>query len=91
MYRVDHFQAIISPGQSFVLALGRIRNRPWVEDTNLTVRPTVYPSISVDHRVADGAVAVRFLGKITEIIENPFRILWSPVESTLKNTGGSNI
>src|SRR5260370_23001051 len=28
MYRVDHFQAIISPGQSFMLAAGRSRNRP---------------------------------------------------------------
>jgi len=87
MYRVDHFQALISPGQSFVLALGRIRDRPWVEETTLMVRPTVYLSLSVDHRVADGAVAVGFLGKIADIIENPFQILWS--SSISKDTGGS--
>ena len=31
MYRVDHFQAIITPGQSSILAVGQIRKRPWVD------------------------------------------------------------
>jgi pyruvate dehydrogenase E2 component (dihydrolipoamide acetyltransferase) len=78
MYRVDHFQAIISPGQSFILAAGRIRNRPWAEDATLTVRPTLMLNLSVDHRVADGAAAAILLGELAAIIENPFRILWSP-------------
>jgi pyruvate dehydrogenase E2 component (dihydrolipoamide acetyltransferase) len=70
MYRVDHFQAIISPGQSFVLAVGRICNRPWVK-TSLEIRPTIILNLSVDHRVADGVAAVLFLEKIAEIIEKP--------------------
>ena len=41
MYRVDRFEGIISPGQSFLLAAGKLRNRPWVEDTSLLIRPTV--------------------------------------------------
>jgi len=81
MARVDHFQAIIIPGQSFVLAVGRIAKRPWVENTTLTVRPTVMLTLSVDHRVADGAAAAQFLGKVAEIVENPYRILRRQDES----------
>ncbi len=75
MYRVDHFQALITPGQSFVLAVGQIRNRPWVEGSVLLVRPTVRLQLSVDHRVADGVTAVVFLDQIAALIEDPARIL----------------
>ena len=71
MYRVDHFQAIITPGQSSILAVGQIRKRPWVDGTSLTVKPTVMLNLTVDHRVADGAIGAAFLSKIVELIENP--------------------
>ena len=70
MYRVDHFHGIISPGQSSILAVGQIRQRPWVEQA-LTVKPTLILNLTVDHRVADGAAAAAFLGQIIELIENP--------------------
>lgn len=70
MYRVDNFQAIISPGQSSILAVGQIRKRPWAEES-LTIKPTVMLNLTVDHRVADGAAAAIFLGKLIELIENP--------------------
>ena len=77
MYRVDRFEGIISPGQSFILAAGKLRERPWVEDKSLVVRPTVILNLSVDHRVADGATAAAFLERIAEVIENPYRVLWN--------------
>jgi pyruvate dehydrogenase E2 component (dihydrolipoamide acetyltransferase) len=77
MYRVDRFEGIITPGQSFILAAGKLRERPWVEDQSLVVRPTVVLNLSVDHRVADGAVAAAFLERIAEVIENPYRVLWN--------------
>ena len=77
MYRVDRFEGIISPGQSFILAAGKLRDRPWVEDKSLVVRPTVILNLSVDHRVADGATAAAFLERIAEVIENPYRVLWN--------------
>jgi pyruvate dehydrogenase E2 component (dihydrolipoamide acetyltransferase) len=80
-YRVDQFQAIITPGQSFILAVGKIDHRPWVEAGELTVAQTVNLTLSVDHRVADGALAAQFLEKIAETIENPYRLLWSPTNS----------
>jgi pyruvate dehydrogenase E2 component (dihydrolipoamide acetyltransferase) len=81
MYRVDQFQALITPGQSFVLAVGKIDNRPWVDKGVLTVAPTLRLNLSVDHRVADGALAARFLGNIADLIENPYRLLWEPKKS----------
>jgi pyruvate dehydrogenase E2 component (dihydrolipoamide acetyltransferase) len=74
MYRVTQFQAIISPGQSFILAVGKIENRPWVEGRGLIVTETMNLTLSVDHRVADGAVAARFLESIATVIENPERL-----------------
>ena len=80
-YRVDHFQAIISPGQSFILAVGKIDHRPWVEAGALIVAQTVTLTLSVDHRVADGALAAQFLERIAAVIENPYRLLWAPTNS----------
>ena len=81
IFRVDRFQAIIIPGQSFILATGRIDRRPWVEAGALIVAQTMGLTLSVDHRVADGALAGQFLERIAAIIENPYRLLWSPPES----------
>jgi pyruvate dehydrogenase E2 component (dihydrolipoamide acetyltransferase) len=77
MYRVDRFEGIISPGQSFLLAAGKLCNRPWVEDTSLLIRPTVILNLSVDHRLADGATAAIFLERIAGIIENPSGVGWN--------------
>jgi pyruvate dehydrogenase E2 component (dihydrolipoyllysine-residue acetyltransferase) len=80
MYRVDHFQAIITPGQSSILAVGQIRRRPWVDGT-LTVKPTVMLNLTVDHRVADGAIGAAFLSKLVELIENPKGVSAQPAIS----------
>lgn len=77
-YRVDQFQAIISPGQSFILAVGRVAPRPWVESGALTVAQTLMLTLSVDHRVADGALAAEFLQHIAALVESPYRLLWTP-------------
>ena len=77
MYRVDHFQAIITPGQSSILAVGQIRKRPWVAET-LGVKPTVMLNLTVDHRVADGAAGAAFLSKMVDLIENPQSFSWQP-------------
>jgi pyruvate dehydrogenase E2 component (dihydrolipoamide acetyltransferase) len=76
MYRVDRFEGIISTGQSFILTAGKLRNRPWV-DTSLVIKPTIILNLSVDHRLADGALAAVFLERIADVIENPYRIVWS--------------
>jgi pyruvate dehydrogenase E2 component (dihydrolipoamide acetyltransferase) len=75
MYRVDHFQGIISPGQSSILAVGQIRERPWVDKT-LMIKRTLMLNLTVDHRVADGAAAAVLLGKMIELIEDPHDLRW---------------
>jgi pyruvate dehydrogenase E2 component (dihydrolipoamide acetyltransferase) len=73
MYRVDRFEGLISPGQTFILAVGKLRNRPWV-DTSLVIKPTIILNLSVDHRVADGAIAATLLERLAETIEQPDQI-----------------
>jgi pyruvate dehydrogenase E2 component (dihydrolipoamide acetyltransferase) len=86
MHRVDQFQAIITPGQSSILAVGQIRKRPWVEET-LTVKPTVMLNLTVDHRVTDGATGAAFLSKLVELIENPQGLFWQPSVSSGDGAG----
>ncbi|NIN65760.1 MAG: 2-oxo acid dehydrogenase subunit E2 [Anaerolineae bacterium] len=72
MLGVDVFQAIINPPQSAILATGRILERPVVEDGEVVARPTIYLTLSVDHRVLDGATAARFLQELQTLIEDPY-------------------
>lgn len=68
---VDEFAAVISPGQSSMLAVGRARPRPFAYQGRLALRTTLKLCLSVDHRVLDGGPAADFLGRIVERIENP--------------------
>ena len=77
MYGVDQFQAIINPPQSFIIAVGRVRERPYAVGSSLAVRSTMFMTLSVDHRITDGATAAKFLGRMVEIVEAPYRILWT--------------
>jgi pyruvate dehydrogenase E2 component (dihydrolipoyllysine-residue acetyltransferase) len=86
-YRVDRFQGIISPGQSSILAVGQIRERPWV-DVTLGIKPTVILNLTVDHRVADGAAGARFLGKIIDMIESSDAVLWTAHSKNDANEAG---
>ncbi len=67
----DDFAAVISPGQSSMLAVGRAMPRPFVVDHKVCVRPTMKLCLSVDHRVMDGGPAAEFLGRIVHYLEHP--------------------
>lgn len=75
MFGIDVFNAIINPPQAAILAVGRIAKRPFVVNETLEVRSTMWLSLSVDHRAADGAMAARFLQDLVTYLENPYRIL----------------
>ncbi len=70
-FRVDSFDAILNPPQATILAVGRILERPFVEDGQVRSVPTMKLSLSVDHRVLDGAAAARFLDSIVGLLESP--------------------
>lgn len=69
---------ILNPPQSAILGMHAIKNRA-VEHPEkpgeVAIRPMMYLALSYDHRIVDGAEAVRFLVKIKEGIEDPRRLL----------------
>jgi pyruvate dehydrogenase E2 component (dihydrolipoamide acetyltransferase) len=70
-FAVDQFNAIINPPQAAILAVGQIKQRPFAENGQLAVRSTMYLTLSVDHRILDGAEAARFLDRLGALIEEP--------------------
>ncbi len=75
MYRVDMFQAILNPPQAAILAVGRITERPVVVGGEVVPRPMMTVTLSCDHRVLDGVLGARFLGRVVEMIEEPYHLL----------------
>jgi pyruvate dehydrogenase E2 component (dihydrolipoamide acetyltransferase) len=73
--RVDSFDAILNPPQATILATGRVIERPFAEDGKLSLVPTMKLSLSVDHRVLDGAAAARLLDEIVGLLEAPAQAL----------------
>lgn len=71
MFGVESFHAIINPPESGILAVSAIIPKPVVVDGEIVVRPCLKLSLSVDHRLVDGAVAARFLARIKELVEAP--------------------
>jgi pyruvate dehydrogenase E2 component (dihydrolipoamide acetyltransferase) len=72
MFGVETFHAIINPPESGILSVSSIIKKPVVLDEEITVRPCLKLSLSVDHRVVDGVLAARFLGRVKELVEAPF-------------------
>jgi pyruvate dehydrogenase E2 component (dihydrolipoamide acetyltransferase) len=75
MFGVDHFQAILTEGQSSLLAVGRIRDQVIPIDGQPAVEPVLSLSLTCDHRVLDGALAAPFLAALVEYLEEPALLL----------------
>lgn len=75
MFDVEHFIAIINPPEAAILAVGSAQNVPVVQDGAVVPGVRMKATISVDHRVSDGAEAARFLQSIAEYLEEPVRLL----------------
>jgi len=75
MFDVENFAAIINPPEAGILAVGSAREVPVVENGEVKVGWRMKATISVDHRVSDGAEAARFMQKLAEFLENPVRML----------------
>ncbi|MBX5456965.1 MAG: 2-oxo acid dehydrogenase subunit E2 [Thermogemmatispora sp.] len=85
MYGIDTFHAIIPPGQSAILAVGKVTRRgvvveerkdgPAEPTAHLEIRPVMKVSLSADHRVLDGATGSRFLQRCKQLLENPYLLL----------------
>jgi len=75
MYDVENFTAIINPPEAAILALGSAREIPVVEGGAVKVGWRMKATLSVDHRISDGAEAAQFMQKLAEFLENPVRML----------------
>ena len=75
MLDVESFSAIIVPPQSAILATGSVTKTPVVRDDQIVVADIMKATLSVDHRVADGAEGAVFLNEIRKNLENPARLL----------------
>jgi len=71
MYGVDAFAAILNAPQAATLAVGRIADRIVPVNGRPEVRPMCTLTLSLDHRVADGARGAQFLETLAELIEEP--------------------
>ena len=71
MYNVDAFNAIITPPQAAILAVGRISDRVVPVEGKPGIRPMLTLTLSSDHRVVDGAQAAVFLNDVAEAIRDP--------------------
>ncbi len=76
MFGIDNFDAIINPPHAAILAVGAGAKKPIVgADGELTVGTVMSTTLSVDHRVIDGAMGADLLNAIKDNLENPMTML----------------
>ncbi|TDV50744.1 dihydrolipoamide acetyltransferase family protein [Actinophytocola oryzae] len=71
VFGVDTGTPIINPGESAILALGAIKDMPWVVDGEIRVRKVCQLSLSFDHRVVDGQQGSQFLADVGAVLADP--------------------
>ena len=70
------FTPIINPPESAILGMGKIAKTPVVRgDDAIAIRSIMYLCLTYDHRVIDGAPAVRFLVQVKRNLESPEALL----------------
>lgn len=75
MYDVEDFIAIVNPPEAAILAISSAREVPVVENGTVKAGWRMKVTISVDHRVSDGAEAAQFMQALAGFLENPVRML----------------
>jgi pyruvate dehydrogenase E2 component (dihydrolipoamide acetyltransferase) len=76
MFGIDNFDAVINPPHGGILAVGAGTKKPIVgDDGELTVATVMSVTLSVDHRVIDGALGAQLLNAIKDNLENPVAML----------------
>jgi 2-oxoisovalerate dehydrogenase E2 component (dihydrolipoyl transacylase) len=75
VFGMDTGTPILNPGEVAIVALGTIKQKPWVVDGEVRPRFVTTIGASFDHRVVDGDVASRFLADVASIIEEPALLL----------------
>jgi 2-oxoisovalerate dehydrogenase E2 component (dihydrolipoyl transacylase) len=71
VFGVDTGTPILNPGEAAILAVGSIKQAPWVVDGELAVRTVCQLALSFDHRLVDGEQGSRFLADVGRLLEDP--------------------
>ncbi len=75
MFGIDNFTAVLNPPEAAILAVGSTADEPVVIDGEVTVRARMRLTLTVDHRVLDGATGAAFLRDLTDLLAEPVRML----------------
>ncbi|HEY3847474.1 MAG TPA: pyruvate dehydrogenase complex dihydrolipoamide acetyltransferase [Acetobacteraceae bacterium] len=75
MYGVSQFTAIINPPQAAILAVAAGQQRPVVKNGALAVATIMTCTLTVDHRVADGALGAQWMAAFKVIVEDPLSLM----------------
>jgi pyruvate dehydrogenase E2 component (dihydrolipoamide acetyltransferase) len=75
VFGVDTGTPILTPGQAAILALGQIKDAPWVHEGQLAVRKVTTLALSFDHRIVDGDLGSRVLSEVGAMLTDPLRML----------------
>ena len=75
MYGVSTFAAIINPPQSAILAVAAGQQRAVVKGGQLAVATVMTCTLSVDHRIVDGALAAEWLAEFKRVVEDPLSLM----------------
>jgi pyruvate dehydrogenase E2 component (dihydrolipoamide acetyltransferase) len=74
-YKIEAFTPIINPPEVAILGIGKITDKPIVENNKIKIVPIMVLSLSFDHQVIDGATAAEFLDDICQFIIKPETLL----------------
>ena len=75
MFGVENFDAVINPPHASILAVGAGVKKPVVDGDQVVVKTVMSVTLSVDHRVIDGALGAQWLQAFKGYIENPMTML----------------
>jgi pyruvate dehydrogenase E2 component (dihydrolipoamide acetyltransferase) len=72
MFDITFFTSILNPPQSGILSIGKMMERAVVKEGSIVIRPIVEMSLTVDHRIVDGAIGAQFLQDLKRGLEDPY-------------------
>jgi 2-oxoisovalerate dehydrogenase E2 component (dihydrolipoyl transacylase) len=75
VFGVDTGTPILTPGESAILALGQVKQAPWVHEGGLAVRQVTTLALSFDHRIVDGDLGSAVLRDIGAMLTDPIRMI----------------
>ena len=75
MWSIRSFIPVVNPGESAILGLGAIEDRPVCRMGKIQTRKMMTLTLSVDHRLVDGAVGAQFLEVLRDALEAPEKLV----------------